>query len=49
LVDAIEKAWIIISDDEASGPFPYWRSYSSDMPAREELDQGASYNALKAK
>lgn len=49
LVGAIEKAWTIISDDEASGPFPYWRSYSSDMPAREELDQGASYNALKAK
>ena len=56
LVDAIDEAWTAISstarDDggaNGSGPFPYWRSYSSDMPGREDLDQGASYDALKAK
>lgn len=27
--------------------FPYWRSYSSDMPNRDNLDQGASYSAAK--
>ena len=44
VVDAFEKAWAITND---AGVFPYWRSYSSDMPDRENLDQGASYNALK--
>jgi aflatoxin B1 aldehyde reductase len=28
-------------------PFPYWRSYSADMPDRNSLDQGASYSATK--
>lgn len=27
--------------------FPYWRSYSADMPGRESMDQGASYSAVK--
>ena len=30
--------------DEA---FPYWRSYSKDMPDRDTLHPGASYNAAK--
>uniref|UniRef100_A0A7R9WMD0 NADP-dependent oxidoreductase domain-containing protein n=1 Tax=Craspedostauros australis TaxID=1486917 RepID=A0A7R9WMD0_9STRA len=45
VLEAFEKAWSIT---EASS-FPYWRSYSSDMPGRESLDQGASYNAAKTK
>ena len=48
VVDAFDAAWDIIkSGDER--PFPYWRSYSSDMPNRLELDPGASYSAAKAK
>jgi len=31
------------------GAFPYWRSYSKDMPGREALPPGASYEASKAK
>ena len=45
VVDAFEKAWQIIKRDGDS--FPYWRSYSSDMPGRESLDPGASYSASK--
>ena len=30
-----------------AGVFPYWRSYSQDMPNREDRDQGASYDAIK--
>jgi len=48
LVDVFDKAWELISSDEER-PFPYWRSYSADMPDKENLDQGASYNAAKAK
>ncbi len=50
-VNAFEEAWKIMKcNGESDGdPFPYWRSYSSDMPGRDSLDQGASYNALKAK
>jgi len=44
VLQAFEEAWKITS---AVGVFPYWRSYSSDMPARETLDQGASYQASK--
>lgn len=44
VLEAFERAWKIT--DEA-GVFPYWRSYSSDMPDRENLDQGASYAAVK--
>ena len=45
LLDAFDKAWGLTK----AGAFPYWRSYSSDMPNRESLDQGASYNAAKTK
>ena len=48
LVDAFDNAWELISSDEER-PFPYWRSYSADMPDKDNLDQGASYNAAKAK
>lgn len=48
VVGAFDAAWEVIqSGDER--PFPYWRSYSADMPGRLELDPGASYSAAKAK
>jgi len=40
---AFEEAWRLTKD----APFPYWRSYSSDMPGRDSLDPGASYSATK--
>lgn len=43
VLQAFEDAWKITKES----PFPYWRSYSSDMPNREHLDQGASYSATK--
>jgi len=43
---AFDQAWEIT---KAAGSFPYWRGYSKDHPNREELDQGASYNAAKKK
>mmetsp|Transcript_20817 Transcript_20817/g.46208 ORF Transcript_20817/g.46208 Transcript_20817/m.46208 type:complete len:357 (-) Transcript_20817:44-1114(-) len=46
MLDAFDAAYQIVAKDN---PFPYWRSYSSDMPDRESLDQGASYSAAKAK
>ena len=49
LLDAYEQAWETIRSDGDNEPFPYWRSYSSDMPGKENLDLGASYNAAKAK
>lgn len=49
VISAFEQGWGIIEDETDDGPFPYWRSYSSDMPGRDSLDQGASYNATKAK
>jgi aflatoxin B1 aldehyde reductase len=45
ILEAFDQAWEITKD----GAFPYWRSYSSDMPDRESLDQGASYDAAKTK
>lgn len=30
-----------------TGAFPYWRSYSSDFPNRESMDQGAFYTVKK--
>jgi aflatoxin B1 aldehyde reductase len=48
LIDAFDRAWELIESNEER-PFPYWRSYSADMPNKENLDQGASYNAAKAK
>jgi aflatoxin B1 aldehyde reductase len=38
---AFNDAWDVTKD----GAFAYWRSYSSDMPGREQLDQGAAYKA----
>ena len=49
VLDAFEAAWKVITSDKASGPFPYWRAYSSDMPNKSALDPGASYKAAKAK
>ena len=46
MLDAFDAAYEIVEKDD---PFPYWRSYSSDMPGRETLDQGASYSAAKTK
>lgn len=40
---AFDEAWKITKD----GAFPYWRSFSADMPNRETLDQGAAYEASK--
>ena len=45
LLAAFDKAWKLTRE----GAFPYWRSYSSDMPNRETMDQGASYQANKIK
>jgi len=42
---AFDKAWELTKDNA----FPYWRSYSSDMPNRETMNPGASYNAVKTK
>lgn len=47
VLDAFDAAWEVILKDGSA--FPYWRSYSSDMPGKEQLDPGASYNAAKAK
>lgn len=45
LLEAFDKGWELTKEDA----FKYWRSYSSDMPNRDSLDQGASYNANKTK
>eukprot|EP00980_Cylindrotheca_fusiformis_P005895 scaffold1242_cov123-Cylindrotheca_fusiformis.AAC.4 len=45
LLEVFDRCWEITKPTA----FPYWRSYSSDMPNREELDPGASYNAAKTK
>jgi aflatoxin B1 aldehyde reductase len=44
VVRAFTDGWDITS---RAGVFPYWRSYSSDMPNRTDRDQGASYDAIK--
>lgn len=44
---AFDEAWRVIK--ESNTAFAYWRSYSKDHPNRENLDQGASYNAAKTK
>ncbi|GKY93155.1 hypothetical protein MPSEU_000283500 [Mayamaea pseudoterrestris] len=44
LLEAFERAHEVI---KRAGAFPYWRSYSADMPDRERLDQGAAYEATK--
>jgi aflatoxin B1 aldehyde reductase len=43
MVRVFDEAWEITKNS----PFPYWRSFSSDMPDRENLNQGASYQAVK--
>lgn len=43
VLSAFDKAWELTKE----GAFPYWRSYSSDFPNRENLDQGASYTVKK--
>ena len=45
VVAAMDGAW----DITRGGAFPYWRSYSADMPGRDGLDPGASYDAAKKK
>mgnify|MGYP005693795651 FL=1 len=45
LLEAFDKSWELTKDEA----FPYWRSYSKDMPNGENLDQGASYKANKTK
>jgi len=42
VLEAFDAGWAIT---KKAGIFPYWRSYSSDMPNRDNLDQGASYAA----
>lgn len=42
---AMEGAWS--ARKLRADAFPYWRSYSGDMPGRDELPQGASYSAAK--
>jgi aflatoxin B1 aldehyde reductase len=44
LLDAFDQAWDMTKQE---GVFPYWRSYSADVPNRESLDQGASYTVKK--
>jgi len=43
ILKAFDDAWCITQEKA----FPYWRSYSSDMPNGRNLDQGASYSAVK--
>ena len=46
VLQAFEKAYEITSKTEANHSlFPYWRSFSADMPGRESLDPGAAYTA----
>ena len=47
-LDAFNDAWDS-SEALRTGSFPYWRSYSSDMPNRDALHPGASYDAAKKK
>ena len=43
MLKAFDDAWEITE----KSAFPYWRSYSKDMPNRESLDPGAAYSASK--
>lgn len=45
---AFDGAWTS-SAALRDGAFPYWRSYSADMPNRDALHPGASYDAAKTK
>lgn len=42
-LEALDRAHALTQ----SSAFPYWRSYSADMPDRERLDPGAAYEASK--
>lgn len=47
VLKAMDEAWKLIKQQEDDGIdpiFPYWRSYSLDMPNRDALPPGASYN-----
>ena len=46
VLDAFDGAWTD-SAPLREGCFPYWRSYSADMPNRDALHPGASYDAAK--
>ena len=46
VIEAIDGVWDKVPALR-DGAFPYWRSYSKDMPNRESLPPGASYNAAK--
>ena len=48
VLDSFNGAWTDSAPLRA-GAFPYWRSYSADMPGRESLHPGASYDAAKKK
>jgi len=41
LLKAFDDAWDVIQSEGCV--FPYWRSFSSDMPGRDSMDSGASY------
>jgi len=43
LASAFDSVWTSQALREAA--FPYWRSYSADMPGRDDRPQGASYAA----
>ena len=47
ILKAFDDAWVIIQNDGDHDVFKYWRSFSFDMPGRDNLDHGASYNANK--
>ena len=47
VLDAMDNAWT--THTQPAGVFPYWRSYSKDMPGRADLDHGASYDAKVGK
>jgi len=45
MLDTFDEAWELTK----ASSFPYWRSYSMDMPNLASLDMGASYSAAKIK
>jgi len=45
VLSAFDQAWAITEGTS----FKYWRGFSKDMPGRETMDHGASYNAAKTK
>jgi len=49
LSDDVLAAFDAAAKITEKGVFPYWRSYSEDMPGREGMDEGASYSGAKQK